>query len=124
MNKRDPKIIALLFNECINNQELDGLTNLMSDDYTFIDSKNKIHPSKEDGIKGWGEFFSTYPDYRNNFSKIILKEDLVIIIGYSTCSYEPLDGPALWTARVRNDLIAEWRIYDDTQENREKLGIE
>ena len=34
-------------------------------------------------------------------------ESLVLITGYSTCSYEPLDGPALRTAKIANDLVAE-----------------
>jgi len=34
-----------------------------------------------------------------------------------------LDGPALWTARTRDDKVAEWRVYEDSTENRARLGI-
>ena len=53
MNSRDPKLIALLFNECINNQNIEGLTSLMTEDHTFIDHKREIDEGKESMIKGW-----------------------------------------------------------------------
>ena len=74
-------------------------------------------------VKGWQDFFNLYPDYRNHFPKIESKDNLVLIIGHSTCSLDVLDGPAIWTAKVENDLVAEWRVYLDTPENREKLGL-
>ncbi|MFW9823820.1 MAG: hypothetical protein ACFFE4_12830 [Candidatus Thorarchaeota archaeon] len=33
---RDPKLIALQFNEYINNQDINGLANLMTDNHIFI----------------------------------------------------------------------------------------
>ncbi len=50
--------------------------------------------------------------------------NFVAIAGYSTCSYGPLDRPALWSARVRDGLVSEWRVYEDTPENRGKIGLE
>jgi ketosteroid isomerase-like protein len=123
MSKKDPKLIVLQFNECINTQDIDGLSNLMSDNHVFIDSSDDVHTGKDSMVKGWIEFFNTYPDYRNHFPKIESRENLVLIIGFSTCSHKPLDGPALWTAKIENDLVAEWRVYLDTKENRAKLKL-
>ena len=37
---------------------------------------------------------------------------------------EPLlDGPAIWTAEVRDGKVAVWRVYEDTPEVRARLGI-
>jgi len=36
MNTRDPKLIALFFNECINTQDIDGLVSLMTNDHSLI----------------------------------------------------------------------------------------
>lgn len=47
----------------------------------------------------------------------------MVMIGHSECSVDVLDGPAIWTAKIRGDQVAEWRVYDDTQENRTELGI-
>ena len=74
-------------------------------------------------IEGWLDFFDRYPDYKNHFSRVESRGDFVVIEGYSTCSYDPLDGPALWTAKVENDLVAEWRVYLDTEENRKMLNL-
>lgn len=123
MNKKDPKLTVLQFNECINKQDIEGLSNLMADNHVFIDSSDDVHRGKESMIKGWIEFFNLYPDYRNHFPKIESRENLVLIIGYSTCSHNTLDGPAIWTANIENDLVAEWRVYLDTQENRAKLKL-
>jgi hypothetical protein len=112
-----------MFNECINNRDLDGLSDLMAGYYVFIDSSSNVQKGKELNIKGWADFFDLYPDYVNHFQLIESRDNLVLVIGYSTCAYDPLDGPALWTAKVEHDLIAEWRVYLDTAENRRLLKL-
>ena len=123
MVKKDPKLVVLQFNQCINSQDIDGLASLMTEDHTFIDSSDEVHAGKEMMVAGWNEFFSSYPDYINHFSVVESRGNLVLVIGQSTCAYDPLDGPALWTAKVENDLVQEWRVYLDTEENRKKLGL-
>ena len=125
MNKRDPKLTVLLFNECINNRDIEGLASLMTDDHTLIcgghvDTKDKISSCEE-----WLSFFSMFPDYLNHFSRIHSKENFVVVEGRSTCSNEDtLNGDALWSARVQNDKISEWQVYEDSAENRSKLQIQ
>lgn len=123
MNKKDPKLIVLQFNESINNQDIDSLSKLMAQNYTFIDSSNEVHSGKERNVNGWIEFFNQFPDYVNHFSIVESRENTVLVTGYSTCSDDRLDGPAIWVAKVENDLISEWRIYLDTAENREILNL-
>jgi hypothetical protein len=74
-------------------------------------------------VAGWGEFFKSYPDYCNHFSMLESRENLVLIIGHSTCFEDALDGPALWTAKVEGDQVAEWRVYLDTIDNRRLLDL-
>jgi ketosteroid isomerase-like protein len=123
MNNKDPKLIVLKFNERINNQDIESLAELMAPDYRFIDSSGEVHSDKEQNVKGWTDFFNQFPNYINHFSIVESREDTVFVIGYSTCSDDRLDGPAIWTAKVENDLVREWRVYLDTTENREKLGL-
>lgn len=66
----------------------------------------------------------SYTDYRNNFTHITVQGEKVVMIGFLECSYEPLDGPAILTATIRDELVAEWKIYQDTPENRIRLGVE
>jgi ketosteroid isomerase-like protein len=119
----DAKETVLTFNECINTRDLEGLAELMAPDHTFIDSSDEIHAGKEVMVDGWKEFFELYPDYQNHFSYIEARGDEVYVLGYSTCAYDPLDGPAIWTARVEGGLVAEWRVYLDTLENRMNLNL-
>lgn len=123
MNKRDPKLTVLQFNEYINNQDIEDLANLMADNYQFIDSRDVVHDGKETNVEGWLNFFYQFPDYLNHFSFVESRDNIVFVIGHSTCSDKRLDGPAIWTAKVENDLVTEWRVYLDTPENREQLEL-
>jgi hypothetical protein len=63
------------------------------------------------------------PDYKNHFNRIESKDDIVCVVGFSTCSNKLVDGPALWRARVKNDLISEWQILEDNEDNRKFLKL-
>ena len=102
--------IALKFNEKINQQDLEGLAELMTDDHTFIDSDCAVTKGKDVMKKGWQEFFNRFPDYKNIFTCVTIQNDIVVMIGYSTCSYKPLAGPNVWTAKVLDGLLSEWRV--------------
>jgi ketosteroid isomerase-like protein len=116
--------IALRFNEQINTRDLMGLGELMTEDHVFIDIPGEVHAGRERMLTGWFEFFTNYPDYRNNFTHITTQGNLVIMVGFSECSHEPLDGPAIWTAKIRDGKVAEWRVYDDTKQTRKTLFID
>lgn len=118
-----PKDIVLAFNERINSRDLAGLEAMMTEDHTFIDSSNEVHPGKDLMVAGWKEFFESYPDYKNHFTYLENRGDRVYILGHSTCSHKPLDGPAIWTARVVGERVAEWRVYLDTEDNRKILEL-
>lgn len=104
-------LVALKFNEKINLQDLEGLAELMTEDHTSIDNSGEITEGKDVMKEGWRQFFKKYPDYRNTFTSVVVQENVVVMVGYSTCSYKPLDGPNVWTARVHQGLVSEWRVY-------------
>ena len=70
------------------------------------------------------KFFSMFPKYRNTFERVQSRDNLVTILGFAYWSEENRHDPAIWTATIVNDLVAEWHIYYDTQENRKKFGLE
>lgn len=123
MNTKDPKLTALQFNEYINNQDIRGLSSLMTEDHTFIDRAGAIDKGKKSMTRGWTQFFENFPDYKNNFERVESRDNLVILIGYAYWSEKNKYDPAIWTAKIENDLVAEWRIYEDTEENRKKFNI-
>ena len=109
MDSLDVMMVALRFNEKINQRDLDGLVELMTDDHTFIDNSGDVYKNMKEG---WREFFGNHSDYRNIFTSVTVKNNVVVMIGYSTCSNEPrLNGPSMWTAKVRGGRISEWRVY-------------
>lgn len=123
MDSFDVMMVALRFNEKINQRDIDGLVKLMTSDHTFIDKEGEEHKGREVMKEGWRSFFSSFPDYRNIFTRAQVEDDLVVMIGYSTCSYERLNGPSLWSAKVHEERVSEWRVYEDTPQNRRTLGI-
>ncbi|MFX0181669.1 MAG: nuclear transport factor 2 family protein [Candidatus Hodarchaeota archaeon] len=123
MNVKDPKLIALQFNEYINNQDISGLTNLMTEDHTFIDREGKVDEGKESMTQGWITFFNQFPNYKNYFTMVESRDNLVILLGYAKWTTESKTDYAIWTAKIKNDRVAEWRIFHDTEEKRKKLKI-
>ena len=119
-----PTSVAVRFNDCINAGDLDGLADLMTDDHTFIDTEGGTVAGKQACLDAWRGFLAAFPDYRNVFASVEERGDIVTVVGHSVCSEPALAGPALWTARVRADQVAEWRVHADTPEIRARLDIE
>jgi endonuclease VIII len=102
MTGRVPHRAALAFNDAINRRDLDALGRLMADDHRFIDSDDNVLAGKAEVLEAWAGFFDAFPDYRNEWSKVIPSGGALIALGRSVCSTEPaLDGPAIWTGDPR-----------------------
>ena len=78
---------------------------------------------KEACLDAWRGFFTAFPDYRNILEYMRATGNEVAVAGHSSCSDPRLDGPALWSAKLRGSQICEWRVYEDTAANRERLGL-
>ncbi|MFX0077454.1 MAG: hypothetical protein ACFE96_18580, partial [Candidatus Hermodarchaeota archaeon] len=116
-----PKLTALRFNQCINDQDIEGIKNLMTKNHIFIDRHGDEYG---DMVNGWIEFFTNYSTYKNLFSRVESKGNLVILIGYALWSKDALiRDHAIWTATIEDDLVSKWQIYEDTKENRKMLKI-
>ena len=123
MNSKDPKLVALQFNECINNQDLNGLALLMTDDHAFIDREGNVGQPKQVMVQGWKRFFEMFPKYRNAFHRVQSKDNLVAILGFAFWTEEKPKDPVIWTATIMNDLVREWRLYADTEANRRQFDL-
>ena len=62
MRPKELMSIALKFNDRINQQDLEVLARLMTDDHMFVDSDNKTTKSKKTMLGSWREFLKAYPD--------------------------------------------------------------
>jgi ketosteroid isomerase-like protein len=119
----EAKAVALQFNNCINNRNLEGLVHLMTDDHTFIDSSNDSLIGKSNNKENWEKFFDLSPDYQNVFEVVSTKGSTIIMQGYSVCSDSRLNNVRTIWAQIEGNKVKEWRIYLDTEENRRELGL-
>ncbi len=110
MNSLKPILIALQFDDCINNGNLQGLVELMTEDHMFIDNDGKVTQGRETLRESWRSFFEAYNDYRTIITSATVQNGCVILIGNSICSNKKLEGPNLWTAKFRDGQICEWRV--------------
>ena len=123
MSSKKPISVVVAFNDYINNQDIIGLSSLMTEDHTFIDRDGESHGPKSFMINGWKEFFKMFPKYRNTFEKIAVSDNLVSVRGYAYWSEEMQYDPVIWTAVIKDNQISEWRVYVDTPEIRNKLRL-
>lgn len=119
----DSKSIALQFNECITNRDIEGLGRLMTEDHVFIDRDGNVSRSKDTMLKSWSTFFEMFPKYKNTFERVESRGNLVVMLGFAYWSEENSNDPAIWTATIIGYRVSEWHIYYDTEDNRKKLGL-
>jgi ketosteroid isomerase-like protein len=121
---RVPRAAVIAFNEAINQRNLDALRELMTDGHAFIDADDNVLAGRAAVLRAWSDFFSAFPDYRNDWPQVMATRGRHVALGRSVCSTEPaLDGPAIWTARTVRDKVSEWRVCEDTPANRVQLVI-
>lgn len=118
--------IALQFNSCINNADIEGLADLMTEDHVFIDMENNRIEGKSDCISmAWKPFFKLFSNYQNIFEYVITQGDSTVIMqGYSISSDERLNNiRVIWLAKVKEEKVSLWHIYPDNEEIRSMLGF-
>lgn len=113
------KSVALKFVDIINKGDPEALTKLQTEDFTLIDMSGNITR----GRQGWEDYFSAYPEYTIHVRTVLTGGNGVAIIGTTTGSHLPPEieekETVLWTAEIRNGLVAEWRIYTNIEEARD-----
>ena len=73
--------------------------------------------------KGWIDFFNSFSEYENTFLRVQSQGDLVVLYGYATWQRGSDPDYAIWTARIEDDLVAEWSIYENTDENKRIFNL-
>ena len=113
------------FNNAINEGNVELLSSLMAEDYTFIDAGGAAHSGVKEMTEGWRDFFRMFPDYKNNFESILQDGNLVVALGTASGTYNGNRGlvpenrikwTAAWKAIVENDKIKLWQVYADWSE--------
>jgi len=120
----NPLDIVLAFVEKINQHDVEGLCELMTDDHRFVDSLGSSIQGREEMRKAWIGYYYLIPDYEIIYSEIFQRENSVALFGIA-CGTYVVNGkllkenrweiPAAWRAVVRDDRIAEWQVYADNE---------
>src|SRR5277367_2694681 len=110
------------FIAAINGHDLIGLSNLMTEDHTFLDAAGKSHSGRETMTAGWKQYFHMFPDYEIQFERLLADKALVAVFGSASGTYNGKRGliaankiamPAAWKALVENGKIKLWQVYAD-----------
>jgi hypothetical protein len=138
----DPiKSVALDFVNRINAGDADRLAELMTEDHEFIDMEGSSARGRGTMRDNWIAYYRLFPDYHMQIEQVLVRGTTVILIGRSTGTLsehgrqvlagpdgnpppaEELQGPAIWTAEIRDRLVAQWCVLKDTPAVRSRLGI-
>lgn len=107
------KSAAMEFVKAINDRDSKALINLQTEDFTLIDVDGEVFRGRD----GWEGYFSAYPEYNIHVQHVLTGGNGVAIIGKTTGSQVPPEieekETVLWTAEIREGLVAEWRLYTD-----------
>ena len=118
-----PTEVTRAFIEKINAHTLDGLSELMTEDHTFVDGGGDATHGRKAMREAWQGYFSMMPDYLITPEHILAVENIVGIFGKASGTYTS-DGrlkaenewqvPAAWLAIIRDGKVVHWQVYVDS----------
>ncbi len=124
VNAKEIEIVKA-FIAAINKRSLSELSDLMTEDHTFIDSAGSIESGREKMIAGWEAYYQMFPDYEIHVETMLADEAIVAVFGSASGTYNGRRGlvhenriemPASWKAIVVNGKIKSWQVYADWTE--------
>jgi len=130
--KRSPKDVALAFVDRINRHDLAGLAALMTEDHRFVDGLGQEVRGRERMVEGWHGYFAWFPDYSIKVDHTSSNGNVVALLGTAQGTYcvngcTPAENhwqiPAAWKALIRNERVAEWRVYADNEPVWKMMGV-
>lgn len=122
-----PKAINVVkaFIAAINRRDPSEISDLMTEDHSFIDSAGKTESGRENMTAGWKEYFRMFPDYEMHVERMLADKSLVAVFGSASGTYNGKRGlvaenriemPAAWKACVEDGKVKLWQVYADWTE--------
>ena len=124
MNSREIKVVEA-FIGAINRHDLAELSNLMTEDHTFVDPAGRKISGRENMIAGWKGYFQMFPDYKIEMERWLADQDVVAVFGSAAGTFNGKRGlvpanriamPAAWRGLVEDGKIKLWQVYADWTE--------
>jgi ketosteroid isomerase-like protein len=117
--------VVMAFIAAINRRSPPEISDLMTEDHTFVDSVGKVESGRQKMTAGWKEYFRLFPDYTVQVETILGQGELVAVFGSASGTYNGKRGlvpenriemPAAWRAVVQNGRVKRWQVYADWTE--------
>lgn len=117
--------VVAAFIAAINRHVPSDISDLMTEDHTFVDSGGGSQSGRENMTAGWKEYFRMFPDYRIQIENILADKGLVAVFGSASATYNGKRGlvpenriemPAAWRAVVVKGKVKHWQVYADWTE--------
>jgi len=114
--------ILMDFANAINRGDVDKMVELMSDNHTFVDSRDNRVTGKENMKQAWIGYFNLFPDYKIEITGMLQKKSLFYLVGYAGGTYMNLMNennskswriPAAWTDIIKKNKVQYWQVYAD-----------
>jgi len=117
MPERTPEETALEFVRRINDRDLAGVVEMMTDDHVFADSGGAIQRGRDVMRAGWQSYLTSFPAYRIRVERVLRGGDDVALVGSVSGSHAGADAErdqvVAWAVAVRGEQVAGWRVYVD-----------
>jgi len=118
-----PLDTARAFVDAINHHNVDDIARLMTKDHVFIDSLGGVVRGRDKMKTGWASYFQMVSGYTITVEETFSDGPVVILLGVAQGTYagETWTTLAAWRAKVRDDRVAEWRVYADNEPIRQLM---
>ena len=112
------------FVKSINEHHIEGIYELMADDFKFIDSYGNEETGREQMKKCWVGYFQWFPDYKIEIVNTLSDGHIFVILGFASGTYQNKKTannenywrlPASWKVVVDKDKIKQWQVYCDSK---------
>jgi len=124
-----PTAIVLSFIDRINRGDVDGLSELMTEDHHLVVLDEEPLVGRAANVEAWRGYASSYPRYVIHPRLIAGEGNRVAVLGTTTGSHLGLPDAderrlaVIWVAEVIGQALQSWRIEEDSQESRDRLGL-
>jgi hypothetical protein len=124
-----PVALTISFIDCINRNDIDGLTDLMSDDHTLEVFDEEPVAGRDANRDAWIDYFMSFPDYVIYPHRIAERHGAVAVLGHTTGSHlglpddEERELTLIWCAHTANVLITRWCLHEDTMAARRQFDF-
>jgi ketosteroid isomerase-like protein len=105
------------FVAAVNHRDVEALRALMADDHVFVDGLGNRSAGAETMKAGWRGYFAMCPDFWIRADNVVSDGSLVLAVGEAGGTIDGVawQTPAAWKSVIREDKVAEWRVFADNK---------